>query len=305
MKKEAEIISKIIADNLFEKASKISPLIGKGFVNQVFLVEISNFKLIVRINNECSFDEYQKEVWVSSQALKEFIPTPKILKIGVFEKKAFSIQEFVQGVVGIEFPDKHFIWKKFGEYARQIHKIKVGGFGLCFRDMTHGNAETGWLKHLNYNIESLNVEDDLLKLNVFTKHQSETAKNMFENLKLKKFNFGLNHGDLSLKNSIIDELGIVHLIDWGSAEAGIVPHHDLVELLKINMEENNPDDSEIMSFLEGYGIELDEYKEMLSDLESLLLLRSLDKLRWAIDWEISGLEDYLLHAQKVIEKVLN
>ena len=70
------------------------------------------------------------------------------------------------------------------------------------------------------------------------------------------------------------------------------------------MSENNPDNSEIEAFLEGYGIESVEYQEMLPDLKSLLLLRAFDKLRWAIDWKITDLDEYVFHAKEAVKTVL-
>jgi tRNA A-37 threonylcarbamoyl transferase component Bud32 len=137
--------------------------------------------------------------------------------------------------------------------------------------------------YVNYNIESLNENDQLLKLKVLTQRESRIIRTIFEELKGQSFDFGLNHGDLSLKNVIVNEFGNVHLIDWGSAEASIVPHHDLIQMLKMRMLENDPADADSQSFLEGYGISPFELAQMLPTLESLLLLRAFDKLRWALD----------------------
>ena len=283
---------------------KISPLIGKGYVNKVFLIETESSKFIFRTNDSNSLDEYEKEKWAAKRALKRQIPTPQILKIGVFDNRAYSIQKYIEGIEGRDFSaDKKIIWRKLGEYAKRIHDIKIGGFGLKFRDMTQGDSQTLWLKHLDYNIESLIENDELLRLGVLTQTQLKAVKRIFENLKKRELRFGLNHGDLSLKNTIVDE-GTIHLIDWGSAEAGIVPHHDLIQLLKVQMQENDPDKSDFSAFLKGYVISKNEYEEMLPDLKSLSLLRAFDKLRWAIDWKIAELEDYVSLAKTTVERYL-
>ena len=76
-------------------------------------------------------------------------------------------------------------------------------------------------------------------------------------------------------------------------------------MLKMNMLENDPDDGEIQSFLDGYGISQSEFAEMLPTLESLLLLRAFDKLRWAIDSAIEELERYIIHARRAVERKLS
>lgn len=300
-----ETVSEIISNIFSERALKISQLTGKGSVNEVFIVETENSKLVVRMNDASSLDEYKKEVWSVNRAKEKNILVAEILNVGVFGAKAYSIQKFIEGSEGRDSSiDKKFIWEKLGEYASRIHKIKVAGFGLKFSDLIEGNAEKSWLEYLDYNIESLNENDKLLKFGVTTRAQSESIRNIFENLRLRKFEFGLNHGDLSLRNTIVDVFGKAHLIDWGSSEASIVPHHDLIELLKMNMLENDPDDAEFRAFLDGYGITKDEYEMMLPDLKSLSLLRAFDKLRWAIDWKIENLEDYIFEAKETVKRFL-
>lgn len=83
-----------------------------------------------------------------------------------------------------------------------------------------------------------------------------------------------------------------------------MPHHDLIELLKMNMLENDPNDSEMQAFLDGYRITSDDYKIMLPDLKGLSLLRAFDKLRWAIDWKIANLEDYIFEAKETVKRFL-
>lgn len=305
MNQQINTISKIISDEFKEIPLKVLPVIEKGFVNLVFQVETESNKFIFRTNDFNSLDEYEKEKWAAARAIGKQIPTPQILKIGVYNNQAYSIQKYVEGIEGRNFSaDKKFIWKKLGEYARQIHDIKIGGFGLKLRDMTQGNSQTLWLKYLDYNVESLNENDELLKLGVLTIAQSLTVKRIFENLKSRNFQFGLNHGDLSLKNTIVDDNGRIHLIDWGSAEASIVPHHDLIQLMKVQMEENDPDETDFAAFLEGCGICEDKYEEMLPDLKSLLLLRAFDKLRWALDWKIAELKNYVSLAKTTVERYL-
>lgn len=307
MSEEAEKIFKIVAGEFAEKVLKIAPLAGKGDVNKVFLVETETAKLIFRTNDAASLDEYEKEKWAAQRAREKQIPTPQILSTGVFDNQAYSIQEYIEGAEGRNFSaaENEFIWKKLGEYARRIHQIEVGGFGLSFRDMTAtGGSHALWLKYLEYNIESLNERDELLKLGIISEAQSKIARRIFENLRERRFRFGLNHGDLSLKNAIVGARGTIHLIDWGSAEASFVPHHELIELLKMNLLENSPDRLQLRAFLEGYGISAAEFKEMTPDLEALSLLRAFDKLRWALDRRIENLDEYVSTARITAEKYL-
>jgi hypothetical protein len=71
-------------------------------------------------------------------------------------------------------------------------------------------------------------------------------------------------------------------------------------MLKMKMLENDPDDTDIEAFLAGYGISPVEFKLLLPDLEILLLLRSFDKLRWAIDQNVGRLESFITHARQAV-----
>ena len=164
-------------------------------------------------------------------------------------------------------------------------------------EITEGDARKSWLRHLEYNIESLTENDPLIKLKVLTQLQSKRVKNVFADLRGREFTFGLNHGDISLKNTIVDKRGRLILIDWGSAEAGIVPHHDLIQMMRMNVLEGDPDDAQILAFLDGYGISQVEFKRMMPELESLSVLRAFDELRWAIDWNVDEIDRYVSNAR--------
>jgi len=303
---DIQLVSSIASRFLNERPIRIVPILTRGTVNKVFRVEAAHTKLVVRMRDKNeSLDEYTKEAWSIDKAAARGIPVATVLEVGVFEEHAYMIQPYIAGDEGRDSPlPPSEVWRELGKYASLIHSIEVAGFGLKLSDLTQGDSRESWLQYVNYNIDSLNEDDELIKLKVVTQSQSRIIRTMFEDLKETSFDFGLNHGDLSLKNVIVDESGKVHLLDWGSAEASIVPHHDLIQMLKMNMLENDPQDAEIQTFLEGYGIRQSEFEQMLPTLESLLLLRAFDKLRWAIDWRIDGLERFITHARKAVERKL-
>ncbi len=306
LSKDMKLVSRVSLSFLNDANIRVLPISGKGSVNKVFIVEAPNTKLVVRIGDQNeSLQEYRKEVWCIDKAAVRGVPVPPVLDVGVIEEHAYMIQAYCSGDEGRDskFPRSR-IWHQLGRYARLIHSVEVAGFGLTLQDLTEGNSRESWLEYLNYNIESLNENDELIKLKVVTQSQSRVIRAIFEDLKRKAFSFGLNHGDLSLKNVIVDESGKVTLLDWGSAEAGIVPHHEIIQMLKMNMLENDPDGAAIQSFLDGYGISQSEFEQTGSTLESLLLLRAFDKLRWAIDRDIVGLESYIIHARQAVERKL-
>jgi aminoglycoside phosphotransferase (APT) family kinase protein len=136
-----------------------------------------------------------------------------------------------------------------------------------------------------------------------TRAESSAVREVFAGLRGLDFRLGLNHGDLSLKNAVVGRGGRVTLLDWGSAEAAAVPHHDLIQLLKMSMSEGDPGGGEFGAFLDGYGISPKELERMTPELEALLTLRAFDKLRWALAHG-EPLDEYVRHAREAAGRCL-
>lgn len=305
--KEAELAAHVASLILDEPRLSTTPLIGRGSVNRVFIVAGAGSKVVVRMSARAgAADEYAKEKWCMEQAAARGVLVPDVLAVGRCGEHAYLVQSYVEGAEGRDRAAMRLdIWRALGEYARRIHAIAVAGFGLKLSDMTEGDARKSWLRYVDYNIRSLVPEDALIELSVLTESQSKVMRESFRRLREREFVFGLNHGDLSLKNTIVRRDGRVVLLDWGSAEASIVPHHDLIELLKMNMLEGTPDDAELRAFLDGYGISPGEFARMLPELELLLTLRAFDKLRWALEWNREELESFVSHARQALDRYLS
>ncbi|WP_440112346.1 aminoglycoside phosphotransferase family protein [Paenibacillus sp. QZ-Y1] len=280
-------------------------ILGKGFVNQVCLVETESEKVVVRMNNKDNFPTFMKEKWCIEQATAAGIPGPQTLSVGITDEVAYMIQTFVEGDNGLDssvFESE--IWRKLGAYAQRIHSIQVTGFGGdlidpvqgTFHSPPHPGSDGSWDGYVQYNINSLTEHDRLIELGVITKMESETIRHWFEQLKMEKFRFGLCHGDLSLKNTIVNETGQVILLDWGSAEVTVVPHGDIIHLLRCQLRGEGPDAEQLRAFFEGYGIS----KQELDQMRHVLLLQAFDTLRWAIDQSPGEIESYAAFAKQAL-----
>lgn len=292
---------------LGEPVAEVTPLVGRGSVNKVFVVEAASNKVVVRMSDRGeALDEYRKEAWCIGQAAARGVPVPSVIGLGRREGRAYIVETYVAGDEGRDSPEpRSHIWRQLGRYAGLVHSIRVPGFGLKLSEMTRGDARESWRRHLEYNIGSLTEDDPLLGLKVMTPPESKIIRGIFAGLRGREFNFGLNHGDISLKNVIVGAGGRVTLLDWGSAEAAAVPHHDLIEMLKMNMREGDPGDEDILAFIDGYGISHAELERMMPELESLLLLRAFDKLRWALEWNVGALDKFVRHAREAARRRLS
>lgn len=301
---------RIAGDFLQEQVKSSYQIIGKGIVNQVCLVETESDKVIVRMNDKGTYQSFIKEKWCIEHAAAVGIPGPEVLSIGIFNETAYMIQTFVDGDNGLDSTVfKSDIWMKLGEYAKRIHSTNVKGFGENLIDPIHGEFQSpshagsdgSWQGYLQYNINSLTENDRLIELGVITKKESKRIRNLFENLQKEKFRFGLCHGDISLKNTIVNQAGQVTLLDWGSAEVSVVPHVDIIHLIRCQILGEGPSIEEFKAFLDGYGISVKELVKM----RHLMLLRAFDNLRWAIDQSPDQIESYVKLAKQVVDMVMD
>ncbi|WP_172250984.1 aminoglycoside phosphotransferase family protein [Saccharibacillus deserti] len=296
MKAKGQELAERIAERFCqEKTVDCSPIVGRGFVNQVYSVETRSRKLIVRLNTADRYAEYVKEEWCIRQAAAAGIPGPTVLAIGVEDGYAYMLQSWVKGVNGLDtdYPE-NVIWRRLGEYARLIHAIPVQGYGGdlenanqgLFDNPPHPGSDGSWQDHIRYNIDSLNDSDPLLARGVITENESRQIKTIFEQLAVQSFQFGLIHGDLSVKNVLVEQgegaaAGevTIALLDWGAAEVHPVPHGEVIQLMQTQFQGGMPNHEQLEAFYEGYGLP----DEQRADTKKLMLLRAVDTLRWAVD----------------------
>lgn len=301
---------RIAGDFLLEQVKTSYQIIGKGFVNQVCVVETESHKVVVRMNDSGTYPSYVKEKWCIEQAAAIGIPGPEVLSIGIVDETAYMIQGFVDGDNGLESTvPKSDIWRQLGKYAKRIHSIQVKGYGENlidpesgeFHSPSHAGSDGSWLGYLQYNINSLTEYDRLIELGVITQMKSKRVRELFENLKKETFRFGLIHGDMSLKNTIVNQTGQVILLDWGNAEVRTVPHGDIIWVMKCQILDGDPTIEEFKAFLDGYGISVED----LADMRHMLLLSAIDNLRWAIDRSPDQIESYAAIAKQVVDMIMD
>jgi Ser/Thr protein kinase RdoA (MazF antagonist) len=301
---DSAVASDISAAFLRERVRSVRP-IGQGSNNKNFLVETANGRAVVKLSHEHrrhrALQDYRKEKWCIEQSSALGVPGPSVLSIGEVDGNAFMIQTFVEGINGKQLErDRTAIWRKLGEYAKMTHSIKVTGWGEDFSDDRPGGQRASWLKYLTYNIESLTDGDPLIDLGVLTRETSPVARRLLEELGDKTFQFGLNHGDLAVWNTLVGPSGKINLLDWGSAEAHIIPHFDMLYVIRQHLRDGTPTIEEMAAFRHGYGLSDEEYARLKPELDRLFLLIRFDKLRWAIDRNPSRIEEYAGSAQMAL-----
>jgi aminoglycoside phosphotransferase (APT) family kinase protein len=312
MKDSVVVQAERIASHFLRERTKTSyQIIGKGITNQVCVVETKSHKVVVRMNVKDTYPDFIKEKWCIEQAAVVGIPGPEVLSIGIADETAYMIQTFINGDNGLDNTVPRVdIWRQLGEYARLIHSIQVKGYGGNLIDPVHGEFQSpshagsdgSWQGYVQYNINGLTESDRLIELGVITQMESRRVRNLFENLKKETFQFGLNHGDLSLKNTIVNQANQVILLDW-NAEVSVVPHATVAQLMHYQILglEESANAEEFKAFMDGYGIS----EKDLSDMLHFLLLRAFDNLRWAIDRSPDLIEPYAAFAKQVVDMIMD
>ncbi|QAY65786.1 aminoglycoside phosphotransferase family protein [Paenibacillus protaetiae] len=302
------LAERIAADYLQEKVIASYPIIGKGFVNQVVAVQSASRKLVIRMNDLDTYPVIQKEQWCIKQATEAGIPGPQVLDIGTEEAIAYIILSFVEGENGVDSTaDPIEVWRQLGQYVKRIQSIPVQGYGEQLKDPLqgrfvsppHAGSDGSWQGYVQYNMNSLTEEDRLIGLGVMTWEEAQQIHGIFSGLLQQSFVFGLAHGDLSLQNIMVSPAGQVILLDWGSAEVGVMPYGDILLVMQASLKGGKPSKSEFQAFMEGRGLNEDD----LPLLMPLLLLRSFDTLRWAIDRCPERIEEYAAFARQVVKMI--
>ncbi len=292
-----------ITEKVFKTSSlKISQVLDKGITNYVYIIDLPESKIVVRISKEPNTAQFEKEKWEMKQASLLNIPTPKILDIGIHNNTVYMIQEYIDGTHGTDSSlDTTHIWRALGEYAKIIHSIPVEGVGDHMESPgKFVSNRKGFTDYVEYNITSLNPQDKLLQMGILTSSKFDETRTLFENLKDEHFTFGLSHGDLSLKNVIVGKNGKIFLFDWGSSTSHIIPHFDFMEVLEFSFhfDFRNKD---FISFLHGYGFTEEQFLTIRPSMDKLFLLSAIDKIRWAIDKKPEKIEQFKKRFTKISE----
>lgn len=297
-----------IAGHFLQEEVKTSYQIeGKGITNQVCVVETEINKVVVRMNVKDEYQSFIKEKWCIEQAAEVGVPGPKVMSIGIVDETAYMIQGFIEGVNGGDSTvQKSIIWRRLGEYAKLIDSIQVKGYGENlidpvqgeFQSPPHAGSDGTWQGYVQHNINSLTEHDPLIELGVINQAESQRIKQRFEDIKSEPFRFGLIHGDISLKNTIINQANQVILLDW-NAKVSVVPHATVAQLMHYQILglDESPNAEEFEAFIDGYGI----IGEDLSGIRNYLLLRAFDNLRWSIDQRPDLVKPYAAFAKQVVD----
>jgi len=240
---------------------------------------------------------YEKERWVMEKARACGVPVPSVLAVTGTESHVYMILTHISGVSGIEYAgDRIHIWRQLGRYARVINSIKSEGLGGRLIDSCGDRFAQSWVQWVEEELRRLFKDDRFVRWGILSSRQVCQAKNKLETFLEWSFEPTLNHGNLSLENTIVDDCDALAIIDWGNAMSHRSPHFDLAEVCLWNK-----DLQVVEGFREGYGISHREFEDMKSEIAVLQLWRVLDCINWSL--KVTGGEKSNKFVQYGIKKL--
>ena len=249
---------------------------GGGLSNYVFQAKNSEGDFIIRISpDRGSLNVFIKEQWCERAARDAGVPTAEILETGdQVIPFPYAIVRSVKGIDGVDHPDRDRIVNELGRLAAKINSISTRGFGETF---DWSNNELSRNKNLRDYLDGEYKYNE--RIGVLERSRlcpPETIKSLKricrELLKLKP-KPTLNHGDLRLKNIIVDDGGkIVAIIDWEKATSNIAPHWEI----SLALHDLGVDRSE--QFVEGYGLTPKRLADIAPFIKAFNLLNYTDEI---------------------------
>ncbi|MBV9891800.1 MAG: aminoglycoside phosphotransferase family protein, partial [Rhizobacter sp.] len=238
---------------------------GGGLTNSVWQVRVAQGDYVVRTHDHPGkVQDYLKEQWAMDAARAAGVPTPRVLEVGnAHDGRPYMILEHVAGVRGEEAPQRSSALRALGNAAATLHTVKTRGFGSVFdwsgNRLSRETTWSGWL------MSTFDVEH---RLGVLRKHRMlgerglrrlrQTAREMSR----RRMRPVLQHGDLRLKNAIVDpESGALRaIVDWEMCASLPPPSWELSTALHdLGIDEKE-------TFLAGYGIGARAFADALPGL---------------------------------------
>ena len=242
--------------------------IGGGLTNLVFQTEANGGPYIIRIGNDpAKLQDFLKEQWAIEQAAAVGVPVPEVLEVGVELIQApYMISRSVAGIEGTMVSEPMALLEEMGRLTSLIHTVPTSGFGHTF-DWSNNKLsrmET-WAAFLKRELKLDQRLEVLRQHKMLSPKQSRGLKAALRDIENWNNPPMLNHGDMRLKNVIVDEKSgkVKAVLDWEFCCSNIAPHWDL----SLALHDLSVDAKQ--AFIKGYGLKEEQILEMAPILKAL------------------------------------
>ena len=253
---------------------------GGGLTNAVYELKTSQGAFIVRTHEDPTrINEYLKEQWAMDAARAAGVPTPEVLEVGNFaDGRPYMVAEHTAGIEGRQAPGRLETLEQLGHAAKALHGIRTHGYGQVF-DWS-SNRLSRHASMAEFLAQGFDVEKRigvLVQQRMLGKPQAAFLRRTAAEMARWKKPPALQHGDLRLKNAIVDpKTGrLAALIDWDECRSMPGAAWDLsVALHDLGVDEKE-------AFLAGYGMKAKDYAALLPYVRCFNVLNYADAVRGA------------------------
>lgn len=252
-----------------------------GLSNSVFQIDHAEGSFVVRIAPDAArLPAFLKEQWCVQRAREVGVPVAEILEVGQgVIPNPYMIQRLERGEEATHHPHRMAVVKQLGTYARLIDSVETEGFGetfdwssnrlsfnASFKDFLEG--ELDWQGRLQL----------LKKQKMVGEKQARAVRKIMGELAAKRGKARLAHGDLRLKNVLVDASGkIKAIIDWEHCCSTLSPAWELsIALHDLSIDAKH-------AFLSGYGYTRREISDLAPAIKAFNLLHYAPHVERAAD----------------------
>jgi aminoglycoside phosphotransferase (APT) family kinase protein len=272
-------LARDIVEHYFGKPASRIVYKAAGRTNYVFAVNHIEGQFVVRISPETEkLRNFRKELWTSQKVREVGVPSPEVIAVGNNHgPEPYMITRRVTGSEASHHPKRHRIIHDLGRYGALINSIRTTGFGTDF-DWNSDETNATWDGYLEKEFE-LDKRLQLLSSNrILPDAQIDRIREIVKGVQAKHLTPSLNHGDLRLKNVIVDEGGdIAAIIDWEECLSTIAPQWEL----SIALHDLSIDDKH--AFVDGYGLRLHQIHEMAPLIKAFNILNYAPAIESAVE----------------------
>lgn len=268
--RRARVMAYAVLEHHFGKAPKRLTHRASGLSNFVFQADHADGEFIVRLAAKPEkINAYIKEQWAIRRVRELGVPTPEVLEVATgVVPMPYMISRRVDGHEATHHPARLDILEEMGRYAALINSVPTTGYGKTF-DWSENRLSRNdtWPAFLR---DELHLDE---RLEILRKHRMLDAARLrkvealLQGIGRKRRHPTLAHGDMRLKNVIVDDAGtIVAIIDWEESCSQIAPYWELsLALHDLSIDAKQ-------AFLEGYGVSEGEIVKMAPALRALNLI---------------------------------
>ena len=269
-----------------------------GLSNNVFVVNHVEGQFVVRISpGPGKTEAFRKELWATQKAREVGVPSSEVLAVGTIGSEPYMISRRVTGSEASHHPRRSQIVHEIGRYAQMINSIRTTNFGSNFDWTTNGPQHSTWAEYLDneWQIEK--------RLSVFAQHkilstqQLQKLRKTIDETRTMRVEPTLNHGDLRLKNVIVDDDGhISAIVDWEDCLSTIAPQWEL----SISLHDLSIDEKHL--FIEGYGLDLQQVEEMSPLIKAFNIINYANAISGAVEaGDHKGLAEFRLRLSGALD----